>query len=183
MFVRTQRLSLRPGWVEDAPALTAAFVDERVVMNLARAPWPYVQGDAAWFLSRKAVAGEPDFLIFAHEAGAVRLVGGIGVHRDDGGARELGYWLRPDAWGRGYMTEAGRAVIDTLRDSLRVTRLVSGHFTDNPRSGRVLQRLGFRATGHVVQRHSRARRADVPCAVYELSLGEDDRAAPVRMAA
>ena len=41
MFARTERLLLRPGWAEDAPALARAIADEQVVRNLATAPWPY----------------------------------------------------------------------------------------------------------------------------------------------
>jgi hypothetical protein len=40
MFTRTERLLLRPGWAEVAPALAATFADERIVRNLATAPWP-----------------------------------------------------------------------------------------------------------------------------------------------
>ena len=40
MFARTERLLLRPGWAEDAPALARAIADEQVVRNLATAPWP-----------------------------------------------------------------------------------------------------------------------------------------------
>ena len=50
MFTRTARLLLRPGWAEDAPALCAAIGDERIVRNLATAPWPYRLRDAEAFL-------------------------------------------------------------------------------------------------------------------------------------
>ena len=40
MFARTERLLLRPGWQEDAPALARAIGEEAVVRNLATAPWP-----------------------------------------------------------------------------------------------------------------------------------------------
>ena len=46
MFARTKRLLLRPGWAEDAPALAAAIADEKIVRNLATAPWPYRMRDA-----------------------------------------------------------------------------------------------------------------------------------------
>lgn len=183
MFVRTPRLTLRPGWIEDAPALYEAIADERIVAMLARAPWPYTPEDAAAFLSRTCPPGEPEFLIFAHEGASPRLVGGIGVGRDGSGARELGYWLRPDAWGRGYMSEAGRAVLDTLRDSLRIDRLVSGHFADNRASARVLHKLGFRPTGQTVPRHSRARDAHVACVLHLWSPAAEDQATPPRFAA
>ncbi|UUL84086.1 GNAT family N-acetyltransferase [Sphingomonas qomolangmaensis] len=167
MFIRTARLTLRPGWPEDAPALCAAIADRGIVKMLARAPWPYGPVDAAAFLAQPARAGEPNFLIFEHVDRAVRLIGSIGVHRDDAGALELGYWLRRDAWGRGYATEAGAAVLDTLRASLRIERIGSGRFIDNPASGRVLAKLGFVPTGAVEPRWSRARGVAVPCVLYE----------------
>jgi hypothetical protein len=56
MFVRTPRLLLRPGWSQDAAALFEAIGDERIVRNLATAPWPYRPGDAeAWLAT--VVAG------------------------------------------------------------------------------------------------------------------------------
>lgn len=166
MFVRTERLTLRPGWIEDAPALAAAIGDPRVVKMLSRAPWPYSLGDAERFLALPVRGGEPVFLIFEHVGPAVQLVGGIGVHREETGERELGYWLRPEAWGRGLMTEAACAVIRTAGDSLRLSRLVSGHFLDNPASGRVLKKAGFRPTGETRLRSSAARGVDVPCVMY-----------------
>ena len=58
MFVRTERLLLRPGWSQDAPALFEAIGDARIVRNLATAPWPYRPEDAAAWLAteRKAVS-------------------------------------------------------------------------------------------------------------------------------
>lgn len=163
MFIRTRRLTLRPGWIEDAPALAAAIAHEPVVRMLARAPWPYRLVDAEAFLALPTRVDEPAFLIFEHVGGAAVLVGGIGVHRDERGERELGYWLTPCAWGRGLMTEAAGALVTTLAQSLRLTRLVSGHYLDNPASGRVLAKLGFAATGEVRARRSLARGAEVGC--------------------
>src|SRR4029453_3588759 len=51
MFARTERLLLRPGWAEDAPALARAIADEQVVRNLATAPWPFALEDAEAFLA------------------------------------------------------------------------------------------------------------------------------------
>ncbi|MEI9852035.1 MAG: GNAT family N-acetyltransferase [Sphingomonas sp.] len=173
MFARTQRLTLRPGWIEDAPELARAIGHESVVSKLARAPWPYTLGDAETFLRGQGSRPGAFFLICAHDRGAAPIVGGIGISDDDDGQTELGYWLTPSAWGRGYATEAGRAVIGIARDSLRLKRLVSGHFIDNPASGRVLRKLGFRPTGRIVPRHSRARGEEVGSATFELDLCAD----------
>lgn len=177
MFARTERLTLRPGWIEDAPELVRAIGHESVVNKLSQAPWPYALGDARDFLSRPARPHDFALLVFAHHPDAVRLIGCVGIHPGQDGAHELGYWLTPGAWGRGYATEAARAVIANARHTLRLKRIESGHFVDNPASGRVLQKLGFRATGRIMPQYSRARAGDVPCARYELDLdGEDARA-------
>jgi RimJ/RimL family protein N-acetyltransferase len=173
MFVRTPRLTLRPFWPEDAGELSRAMGHECVVRNLAKVPWPYTLGDAEAFVAmRHQAAPGPVFMICLHQDGAVRPIGGIGLHGQDDGAHEFGYWLTPGAWGRGYATEAGRAVLRTARETLRLRRVVAGHYVDNPASGRVLRKLGFRPTGRIVPRHSVGRGGEAPSAEFELDLGD-----------
>lgn len=168
MFARTKRLTLRPGWPEDAPALSRAIGHEAVVRNLSRAPWPYALGDAEAFLALPRGADEPRFQIVAHDG--FRIIGGIGLLRD-GGAAELGYWLSPSHWGRGYATEAGRAVLDIARHALGLRSVIARHHVDNPASGRVLRKLGFRETGRAML-ESLARGGAAECVTYALDLGD-----------
>ena len=177
MFARTQRLTLRPGWPEDAPALTQAIAHESVVTKLSRAPWPYALGDAEAFLAQPRTSTDARFVILCHNADYPQIVGGIGLTPDAEG-HEFGYWLTPDAWGRGYATEAGHAVIDMARHALGIRHIHAGHFLDNPASGRVLTKLGFRPTGRVEPRESRARGGTAPCALFELDL-DVSRAIPL----
>jgi len=184
MFARTKRLTLRPGWPEDARALSEAIGHEAVAMKLARVPWPYALGDAEAFLAHPRGSTDPLFMILLHEGRATRLIGGIGIHDESDGTHQLGYWLTPDAWGRGYATEAGRAVIGMARHALGYKRLHAWHFVDNPASGRVLTKLGFRPTGCIEPRRSLARGGTAPGASYALDLdGEQSTDDPVRMAA
>ena len=174
MFARTPRLTLRPAWAEDAPALAAAIGHVAVTRNLSRVPYPYGAADAEWFIAQPIARDELFCLILAHDGAfgaAPRLIGGIGIHRQDGG-HELGYWLTPDAWGRGYATESGGAVVHAARHTLGLERLQSGHFADNPASGRVLRKLGFRPTGAVVPQFSRSRGHEVPCVRMEAVLAD-----------
>ena len=172
MFARTERLLLRAGWSEDAPALFEAICDARIVRNLAQAPWPYTIDDAEAFLARERGPRDMSLLIFLRTAGAPRLVGGIGIHQLSSGEGELGYWIARPFWDRGIATEAGRAVIANARDSLRLKRLASGHFLDNAASGRVLAKLGFKPVA-TEMRFSTGRGAEVPCKLFELDLAGD----------
>lgn len=175
MFAITPRLVLRPGWPEDAAALARAIGHESVVRHLARAPWPYALGDAEAFLSLPRDAHEPRFQICTR-SGDYRLIGGIGLMRvgtaTGGETWELGYWLAPEAWGLGYATEAGRAVIDIARHALGLARIVARHHVDNPASGHVLAKLGFAATG-TGETYSLARGEAVACIEHELCLRPD----------
>jgi RimJ/RimL family protein N-acetyltransferase len=170
MFARTERLLLRPGWSEDAAALLHAIRDERVVRNLANAPWPYSLADAEAFLARDRDPREASCLIFMRTLGPPRLIGGIGFGRLPAGEVEFGYWIAQPYWGLGFATEAGRAALANARHSLRLDRLVAGHFVDNPASGRVLRKLGFRPKGGTALRYSAGRGAEAPCRLFELDL-------------
>ena len=183
MFVRTRRLLLRPGWSQDAPALFQAIGDERIVRNLATAPWPYRPGDAEAWLATERKASEPSVLVLRCTDGAPELIGAIGFGRRPTGEMEFGYWIARAHWGRGYATEAGRAMLATARHGLRVRRLDAGHFLDNPASGRVLEKLGFEPTGMIAPRYSAGRGEAAPCRLLKLELGEESEIAPEAMAA
>lgn len=172
MFIRTERLLLRPAWPEDAAELHAAIAHEQVVRNLARAPWPYLPQDAEAFVGLAFDRRYPALLI-TRPADGSRIIGGVGLHRDEHGAANLGYWLAPGAWGHGHATEAASALLRVARilghGSIRAFR-----FADNPASGRVLEKLGFRVCGAVEQRASRGRGGKAPSIPYALCLGDSD---------
>ncbi|MFD1107251.1 GNAT family N-acetyltransferase [Sphingobium olei] len=166
MFARTPRLLLRPGWMEDAPALAQAIDDPAILRNLVRAPSPYGVKDAEQFLSLPHDVRLPRLLAFTRTKGAPRLVGGCGIHLDEQGAPELGYWIARSYWGLGFATEAARAVMNMARAS-GVSGIRASHFVDNPASGNVLRKLGFRFAGQVERRYSLGRDAMVDCLLFE----------------
>jgi RimJ/RimL family protein N-acetyltransferase len=176
MFARTERLLLRPGFPEDAPALAAAIGHFAVVRNLARVPWPYGVADAQGFLAHPGDPHLPSCLITERTGGAPLVVGGCGLHRRESGAVELGYWIAREHWGRGIATEAGHALVNIAR-ALRLPALEASHFLDNPASGRVLEKLGFEPTGIVAPRLCRARSEEVPAKLYRLRLKPASRVA------
>jgi RimJ/RimL family protein N-acetyltransferase len=182
MFLRTERLFLRPAWLEDAPELTRAIGQEPVVRMLARVPWPYREEHARQWIEASKDPRLPNALVTLPDEGG-RIIGSCGLHQDEG-RTEVGYWIEPGYWNRGYATEALRGVLSFAR-LIGHRRIVSRHAMDNPASGRVLRKAGFRPTGRACAFHSLGRGARVEGPEYVLDLAEADgpQDAPMRKAA
>ena len=165
MFARTERLLLRPPWAEDAAELSAALNDPGIARHLSTVPSPLTTDAAAEWIARPAEAAQPRALVFLRTEGAPRLIGGVGVGLADDGSRELGYWIARRFWGLGFATEAAQPVLATAR-LFDGPPLTAGHFVDNPASARVLEKLGFRATGAIDPVFSAARGTKVACRRY-----------------
>lgn len=172
MFARTPRLLLRPGWADDAAALSQALNDEAVARNLPHVPYPYGMTDAERFLALPHESRFPRLLVFSRTHAAPRLVGGCALLRGEKDSALLGYWIARPYWGLGFATEAARALMQTAR-GLGHARILAEHSVDNPASGRVLRKLGFRPTGDFVRRFSVVRNEEGLAALYE-EAGEDD---------
>ncbi|HEV2364446.1 MAG TPA: GNAT family N-acetyltransferase [Caulobacteraceae bacterium] len=165
--IRTQRLTLRPSRAGDAAAALAIQADWRVTRMLRAARFPPDEAElAAWFADhqRQWRAGEAYRFAIIFQG---RFAGLTDVDEIGKGEGELGYWLAPEAWGHGLATEAGRALVDFAFATASLARLSSGHAADNPASGRVLEKLGFRFAGET-RLFSRSRKAEITQRQYRL---------------
>ena len=95
MFIRSERLFLRPGWPEDWAELHALIDDEAVVRNLARAPWPYGPDEARSFAASAQGTRHPHFFVTLPGAAGARLIGCAGLAEEDG-ETVIGYWVTYD---------------------------------------------------------------------------------------
>ncbi len=168
MFHRTQRLFLRPVWPEDWQAIYGGICDEGVVRNLARAPWPYERDHARAFARLPHDPASPRFLITLPDN--AELVGCIGIDPHEGDV-EMGYWIARPHWSNGYATEAGQAVLEIAR-MMGHSQIVASHYVDNPASGRVLRKLGFRPTGKSEKRMCLGRGEPVEATGYAIDLDD-----------
>jgi RimJ/RimL family protein N-acetyltransferase len=182
MFIRTERLFLRPGWAEDWHEIYARIADEGVVRNLARAPWPYCEDDARVFAAQPQTRCHPHFLVTLPGEHGSHVIGAAGLSATNAGGVELGYWLGRDHWGQGYATEAARGVLSVAR-MLGHRKVIGRHFVDNPASGRVLRKLGFRPTGAVARVASKGRAEPGESHGYELTLEAPQGDTPMDLAA
>jgi RimJ/RimL family protein N-acetyltransferase len=142
--LETARLILRPPSVEDAKTIALLANDLRIAQNTTL-PHPYTSGNAeAWLAAVNKKEGEATFVVTLADG---TLIGACGVEHRDGPTPELGYWFGAPFWGKGYATEAARAIIDHVFADLGHDALLAGARISNPASRRVLEKCGFQWTG------------------------------------
>lgn len=143
MIVLTPRLQLRPVQPTDRDELHRMEQDPEVMRYLnGGVPTPLhpVDPDAVSFLMPRG--SEPEvWAVVEHKSGA--LAGWVALFVDDGIA-ELGYRFFRDFWGRGYATEAARAVISDAFERVGVVRIKALTMAVNTRSRRVMEKLAMR---------------------------------------
>lgn len=168
MFIRTERLFLRPGWPEDCDDLCAQLNDDAAMLNLARDPWPRTAEEARSFIDRPRHRLLPHFFITLPTCDGAKLIGSIGLGRD-GDDVEVGYWIARDYRRRGFATESLRAVVAQAR-ALGHPGLVATHFIDSSGASRVLAKAGFLPSRSVCQRYSATRGGMVEANRFTMAL-------------
>ncbi|WP_295010621.1 GNAT family N-acetyltransferase [uncultured Microbacterium sp.] len=159
--LRTSRLSVRRATPEDAEPSWAWRRLPEVSEWVTRAPSD-LETFRAQFDDPARLAIQLVIELRDPEApdDAGRLVGDVMLRVEDGWAQaevldaargtqaELGWTLDPAFQGRGYATEALRAVIAACFGPIGLRRVHAGCFADNEPSWRMMERLGMRREEH-----------------------------------
>lgn len=147
VVLKTERLTLRP-WLEND--LNDFFEYAKVEGVGEMAGWSHHKTlDETRNILELFINGRKTFAI---ELGG-KVIGSLGIEEydesklpelSDKSGREIGFVLSKEYWGKGYMTEAVKAVIAYLFDEVGLDFISCGYFTDNARSKRVQEKCGFK---------------------------------------
>ncbi len=145
MEIVTARLHLRPVRVEDIVVAAALSADDRVMRWLGGV---LTEDRAREWLDRQLAQWERHgFGRFAVSfEGAVVGFAGLSRFEFDLGlvpGIEIAWRFAYEHWGRGYATEAARAVLDDAFGRVGLTEVVAITTPHNERSRRVMDRLGM----------------------------------------
>ncbi len=156
--LETERLILRAFEDRDVPAIVECCADPEIAINLFLSPFPYTEQDGRdWVAKSREMWNSQSALSFACESRETgEYVGSMGLKLElSQGRAEIGYALCRNYWGQGLAAEAGRRVIAHAFEVLNLRRLHAGYYHWNPKSGRVLEKLGMKPEGmmraHVVR--------------------------------
>jgi RimJ/RimL family protein N-acetyltransferase len=144
--LETVRLWLRWPRASDAAAVQRYSSQWAVAQFTAHIPHPYPPGTAERFIfaARAANAsGRELTLVIATQAGKQEVVGAISLQGRGVDRLTLGYALSPEAWGRGYGSEAVEAMVNAAFTLTPCVEINVDVRTENPASRRVLEKNGF----------------------------------------
>ena len=148
--LQTERLELRSLTLEDAADVQRLVGDRDIARMTVAIPHPYEDGMAEeWMRACSEKHEKNESINFAITLKADKnLIGEIGLELEQEHERaELGYWIGKPYWNHGYATEAAQAVVAYSFETLKLNRIYAYHFTRNPASGRVLEKVGMRPEG------------------------------------
>ncbi len=138
---------LRPWSLDDAPAVAAACSDPEIPRWIPFVPSPYTDEDAATYVQGCIEAGESRHPFAIVDAADGTFYGSIDMSVSAMQAGQIGYWLAPEARGRGTCTTALRRLCRFAFDELGLKRLELMTDPDNAASQRVAEKVGFRREG------------------------------------
>ena len=148
--METDRIILRPWQESDAAALYKYASDPEVG---PRAGWaPHKSLEESLDIIRTVFNNDTTWAIVLKETGEAIGAMGYGPSCECNlpareGEPTVGYWVARPYWNKGICTEALDLMIQGIREDTEITSLISGHFIDNPASGKVMEKCGFVPTG------------------------------------
>ncbi|WHX67403.1 GNAT family N-acetyltransferase [Peribacillus frigoritolerans] len=151
--ITTKRLVLRIFQKSDAVAVTKLCNNYNIYKNTLYLPYPYTIEDAlSWiehhfdnFNANKSY----EFAITDKESG--KLYGAIALSNNQKfNNGEIAYWIGKKFWGNGYATEAAQAILHFALEEKQYHKVFARYFNSNPASGRVMQKLGLKKEGILI---------------------------------
>lgn len=164
-------IMLRPLTDQDAHWICAYASSYNVAKMVSRIPHPYNLEMAYQFIDVQAANQKSgDSHVFAIISG--KPVGVVGLEDAKDGSAELGFWLGEPYWNKGYASQAVAEMLGYAFGKVDLARVWAGHFIDNPASGRVLEKNGFRYLPDDRLRKCLARGEKILCRQMEIRRDE-----------
>ncbi|MBD5458174.1 MAG: GNAT family N-acetyltransferase [Lachnospiraceae bacterium] len=151
ILLETNRLILRKFVIEDSEAMYNNWASEDEVTKFLT--WPThsdVEVTRAVLSNWIADYNKADFYNWAIELKEIgEVIGNISVVlvKENIECAELGYCMGTNWWGLGIMPEAGKVVVKYLFEEVGFNRIAATHDKNNPKSGRVMQKIGMTYEG------------------------------------
>lgn len=146
MQIESDRLILRY-WEESDAQICYEYCKDPRVGPISGWP-PHKNVEESLSIIRNVLTAPNNFAIVIKDTNTV--IGNVGLKYDDLAyddpekSTELGFWLGVPYWGKGYMTEAVKAVTEYVFEDLHKETIWCGYYDGNDRSRHVQEKCGFK---------------------------------------
>lgn len=154
-FIQTERLTLKPYSEQDAEPLVGLITNREISKTFMMPDFETAEPAAA--LVNKLISFSQvndtqhlEYGIYLDN----HLIGFINDCGIEDNEIEIGYVIHPDHQGRGYATEAVKAVIEELR-GMGFRKITAGFFAENTASRRVMEKCGMKQSDYTVEEEYR----------------------------
>ncbi|MEG1797394.1 MAG: GNAT family N-acetyltransferase [Clostridium sp.] len=170
--INTKRLKLRKISLYDVQSIyTHLKADERVTDNLIKGIHKSSEETLVMVEEIISQYEDPSFYYWGIELiESKELIGLIDLFEFEYDERKckVGYLIGHNWWNKGYGTEALRAVVDFAFNNIKVSEISAAHNTDNPASGRIMEKVGMQKHSIVKDMITNAKGQSKDCAIYKL---------------
>lgn len=163
-------VTLRPFRLDDAAAVSAACQDPDIP-RFTHVPENYTESDAREFIAGTMRHDREGWSFAIVAGGDERFLGAVGFRVPHPGTGEVGYWLAPEARGRGAATRAVRLLCEWAFGELGLVRVQLLTHPENAPSQRLAERCGFRREG-VLRAWADMKEGRADLVMYSLLPGE-----------
>lgn len=139
-LIQTPRLTLFPVSTDDAPYAFRWVSDAEVAKYMRYTPYTKVEDEAEWLAQLASDESGVELGVFLSDG---TLIGSVGLFRAASNEYELGYHFNREYWGKGYATEACKAVLDWATVFLSARCFSANYAKQNVRSESVANKCGF----------------------------------------
>jgi len=146
----TERLLLRTFQLSDIGDISRVCNNYNVSKSTLFIPYPYISDYAVAWVStlEDSFSNEKSYDFAITDRITKEFYGGISIsHNAEDNNGEFGFWLGEPYWGKGYATEAAKAIISFGFMEKKFHKVFARHFESNPASGKVLKKAGMKQEG------------------------------------
>lgn len=169
----TERLILNKITDNDAEDIVEYANNPEVYATTFGIANPYTINDAKEFIeiTKNAFEEKSGYFFAVRLKENNKLIGAIDIRPGAFEKAEIGYAINQKYWGQGYATESLKAVLSFAFNELKLNKISAFHFTNNPASGKVMQKCGMQKEG-ILKQHIKKEDRFIDCVLYAI-LKED----------
>jgi ribosomal-protein-alanine N-acetyltransferase len=170
--IDTKRLKLRKLTFDDVQSIYSHLKsDERITDNLIKGA--HIEPEETYAMVEEIINqyNNPSFYFWGMELiQSKELIGLIDLFdfNFDELKCSVGYSIGYNWWNQGYGTEALRVVVDFAFNNIKINEISAAHNTDNPASGRIMEKVGMKKDCIVKDMIRNAKGESKDCAIYRI---------------